>query len=203
MPSPAFSTGICSRRATKSGAPDAACRITIASGFIASSVHTVSISDSPFFKLDDSACKFIVSAPSRDAAVPKLMRVRVDASKNASATVLPRKRRQFFQGVPLEFLEWLRLVEDGCDLLGRQWLDAEQMVQARGHSDSRTAERGRRSFDAVHEHHTLLVVDFLQTYFDDFGVAGGYRAAYERRFNRQLAMPAVDQDAHPHAPWPA
>ena len=73
-------------------------RITIPSGRIASSVRTVSISDSPFFRLDDSACRFIVSAPRRDAAVAKLMRVRVEASKNASATVFPRKVANFFSG---------------------------------------------------------------------------------------------------------
>src|SRR5260370_28708630 len=48
-----------------------------------------------FFRLDASACKFIVSAPSREAAVTKLMRVRVDVSKNASATVLPRSVASF------------------------------------------------------------------------------------------------------------
>ena len=37
------------------------------SGRMASSVRTVSISDSPFFRLDASACKFMVSAPSREA----------------------------------------------------------------------------------------------------------------------------------------
>jgi hypothetical protein len=40
----------------------------------------------------------MVSAPSRDAAVPKLMRVRVDVSKNASATVFPRNVANFFRG---------------------------------------------------------------------------------------------------------
>ena len=50
----------------------------------------------PIRKLDASACKFMVSAPSRDAAVPKLIRVRVEVSKNASATVLPRSVASFF-----------------------------------------------------------------------------------------------------------
>jgi hypothetical protein len=39
-----------------------------------------------------------VSAPRREAAVPKLMRVRVEFSKNASATVFPRSVASFFSG---------------------------------------------------------------------------------------------------------
>ena len=65
---------------------------------MASSVRTVSINDSPFFKLEDSACRFIVSAPKRAAAVEKLIRVRVEASKHAIATVLPRSGASFFKG---------------------------------------------------------------------------------------------------------
>jgi len=70
-------------RATKSAAPEAACLITRQSGFMAFSVCTVSSSDSPFLRLEASACRFMVSAPSREAAVPKLMRVRVELSKKS------------------------------------------------------------------------------------------------------------------------
>ena len=87
---------MCARR--NAAAPEELCRITMQSGLIASSVRTVSSSDSPFFRLDDSACRFIVSAPRREAAVAKLMRVRVEASKNARATVLPRRVASFFRG---------------------------------------------------------------------------------------------------------
>ena len=93
----------------------------------------MSISDSPFFRLDDSACRFIVSAPSRDAAVVKLMRVRVDASKNATATVLPRSVANFFKRMPLEFLERLRLVQNKSDLLGCEAFDIEHVLQALEH----------------------------------------------------------------------
>ncbi len=68
------------------------------SGRRASSVRTVSMSDSPFFRLEDSACRAMVSAPSRAAAVVKLIRVRVDGSKKAIATVRPRKVANFFNG---------------------------------------------------------------------------------------------------------
>ena len=73
--------------------------MTMQSGFIAASVFTVSISDSPLRRLEDSACRFMGSAPSREAAVPKLMRVRVEDSKKASATVLPRRVASFFSGL--------------------------------------------------------------------------------------------------------
>ncbi len=85
------------RAATNAAAPEELWRITMPSGRIASSVRTVSISDSPFFRLDDSACRFMVSAPRREAAVVKLMRVRVDDSKNATATVLPRSVASFLR----------------------------------------------------------------------------------------------------------
>ena len=65
---------------------------------MASSVRTVSSSDSPFFRLEDSAWRFMVSAPRRAAAVVKLMRVRVELSKKAIATVLPRRVANFFSG---------------------------------------------------------------------------------------------------------
>ncbi len=85
------------------GAPEEECRITKRSGFIASRVFTVSSSDSPFFRLEASACRFIASAPNRAAAVAKLTRVRVEASKNASTTVLPRSVANFFSGCALNF----------------------------------------------------------------------------------------------------
>ena len=71
---------------------------------MASSVCTVSSRDSPFFTLEDSAWRFMVSAPSREAAVPKLMRVRVEFSKKARATVLPRSVASFLSG-----LRWIVL----------------------------------------------------------------------------------------------
>ena len=53
-----------------------------------------------------------MSAPRRAAAVAKLMRVRVEFSKKASATVLPRSVANFFQRMTLKFLERLGLVEN-------------------------------------------------------------------------------------------
>ncbi len=97
------------------------------SGRIASRVRTVSSSDSPFFRLEDSACRFIVSAPRREAAVAKLMRVRVEASKKAMRDGLAAQGGQFFQRMALEFLEWLRLIEKKSNLLAVRDFDPEQM----------------------------------------------------------------------------
>jgi hypothetical protein len=73
--------GICRCRARKCGAPEAAWRITMAFGRMAASVFSVSTSDSPFETLEPCAAMETVSAPRRLAAISKLVRVRVEASK--------------------------------------------------------------------------------------------------------------------------
>ncbi len=67
-------------RARKCGAPEAECRITMASGRMAASVFSVSTSDSPLETLDPDAVIETASAPRRLAAISKLVRVRVEAS---------------------------------------------------------------------------------------------------------------------------
>ena len=62
--------------------PGAACRMTIASGRMAPRVLSVSTSDSPFETLDAATAIESTSAPRRLAAISKLVRVRVDDSKN-------------------------------------------------------------------------------------------------------------------------
>ena len=63
--------------------------MTIACGRIATSVFSVSTSDSPFDTLEPEAVIERVSAPRRFAAISKLDRVRVEASKNRLTTILP------------------------------------------------------------------------------------------------------------------
>ena len=46
---------------------------------------------------------------------------------------LAAQRGQFFQGMALEFLKWLRLIEHENNLLGAERFDAEQMAQALRH----------------------------------------------------------------------
>ncbi len=80
MPSPALMIGVGRCRARKCGAPEAECRITMASGRMAASVFSVSTSDSPFVTLEPDAVIETASAPRRLAAISKLVRVRVEAS---------------------------------------------------------------------------------------------------------------------------
>ena len=82
-------------RARKCGAPEAAWRITMASGRMAASVFSVSTSDSPFDTLEPDAVIETASAPRRLAAISKLVRVRVDASKNRLTIIFPRSVSSF------------------------------------------------------------------------------------------------------------
>ena len=67
----------------------------MASGRIAPSVFSVSTSDSPLETLEACAVIETASAPRRFAAISKLVRVRVDASKNRFTTMRPRSRSNF------------------------------------------------------------------------------------------------------------
>ena len=58
----------------------------------------VSMNDSPLLRLEPPGEKSTVSAPSRRAARPKLVRVRVDGSKNRLATTAPLRSSRF--GLP-------------------------------------------------------------------------------------------------------
>ena len=62
----------------------------MASGRMAASVFSVSTSDSPLETLDPGAVIETASAPSRLAAISKLVRVRVEASKNRLTIIFPR-----------------------------------------------------------------------------------------------------------------
>ena len=61
----------------------------MASGRMATSVFSVSTSDSPFETLEPAAVMEMASAPSRLAAISKLVRVRVEASKNRLTIMRP------------------------------------------------------------------------------------------------------------------
>ena len=82
--------GVDKKRDRNCGAPEAECRMTMTSGRMADSVLRVSTSDSPFDRLEPSPEMEIVSAPSLLAAISKLARVLVEASKNRLTIVLPQ-----------------------------------------------------------------------------------------------------------------
>ena len=77
--------------------------MTIVSGRIAASVLSVSTSDSPFETLEPCSEIDTVSAPRRLAAISKLVRVRVEASKNRLTIVFPRNVSRFIGEVRRHF----------------------------------------------------------------------------------------------------
>src|SRR5262245_28473680 len=96
-PSPAFTTCSCGLtwRAMRKGAPEEACRTTKISACIADRLATVSSSDSPLVAEDTAMLRLITSAESRLAAISKVVRVRVEGSKNRLNTLLPRSSGTF------------------------------------------------------------------------------------------------------------
>ena len=80
------------------GAPGVGWRITTASIFMASRFWAVSLKLSPFFRLLEEAVKFTVSALSRFCASSKLIRVRVEFSKNRFTMVTPWRDGTFLMG---------------------------------------------------------------------------------------------------------
>ena len=89
---------------------------------MASMFLAVSMNVSPFDRLLPEAEKSTVSAPSRRAASEKLVRVRVEASKNRLAQVLPREDRNLLRAAGRRFFERHGRVENRVDLFGREAL---------------------------------------------------------------------------------
>ncbi len=90
-PSPPLRTGCSIHSAMRHGAPVDWCRTTMASVPIALMVSTVSLRLSPFLSEEVPGENDIVSALRALAAFSNDIFVRVDASKNMVATVLPRR----------------------------------------------------------------------------------------------------------------
>src|SRR5215470_568605 len=97
-PSPALITCSCGLtwRAIRNGAPEDAWRTTKMSACIAERLATVSSSDSPLVCEETAMLRLITSADRRLAAISKVVRVRVDGSKNRLNTLLPRNSGTFF-----------------------------------------------------------------------------------------------------------
>src|SRR6267378_3799970 len=97
-PSPAFTTCSCglTYRAMRNGAPEEAWRTTKISACMADRFATVSRSDSPLVCEESAMFRLMTSADSRFAAISKVVRVRVEASKNRLKTLLPRSSGTFF-----------------------------------------------------------------------------------------------------------
>src|SRR5919197_1457796 len=97
-PSPAFTTCSCgfTWRAIRNGAPEDAWRTTKMSACMAERFATVSRSDSPLVCEESAMFRLMTSADSRFAAISKVVRVRVEGSKNRLKTLLPRSSGTFF-----------------------------------------------------------------------------------------------------------
>ena len=91
-PSPALTTAQPTFCDSRAAAPDAPCRTTRMSGFMAFRVTAVSIRVSPFFTELAWTGMVTTSAPRRLAAISNEELVRVEFSKNRFITVLPRSR---------------------------------------------------------------------------------------------------------------
>src|ERR1700741_5664746 len=97
-PSPALITCSCGLtwRAIRNGAPEDSWRTMKMSACIAERLATVSSSDSPLVADETTMFRLMTSAESRLAAISKVVRVRVEGSKNRLNTLLPRRIGTFF-----------------------------------------------------------------------------------------------------------
>src|SRR5882672_7550393 len=97
-PSPALITCTCGATwlAIRWAAPLEECRTTNMSAYIAERLSTVSSRVSPLVEDDTAMFRLITSADRRFAAISKVVRVRVEGSKNRLKTDLPRRSGTFF-----------------------------------------------------------------------------------------------------------
>src|SRR5262249_39827503 len=141
-------------RARKCGAPEAACRMMIASGRIAASVFKVSTSDSPLDTLEAEAVMEMASAPRRFAAISKLVRVRVEGSKNKLTTMRPRSTSRVF-----------------CERWKYFARSRMVSISARSRGSIPRSPAGMRS-DFLHQQNLFDLVHLAEFHFDDL-VGGG------------------------------
>src|ERR687888_2291901 len=80
----------------RNGAPEEAWRTTKMSACMAERFATVSRSDSPLVCEESAMFRLMTSADRRFAAISKVVRVRVEGSKNRLKTLLPRSNGTFF-----------------------------------------------------------------------------------------------------------
>src|SRR6266496_1286888 len=97
-PSPALITCTCEATwfAIRWAAPLEECRTTNMSAYIAERLSTVSSRVSPLIEDETAIFRLMTSADKRFAAISKVVRVRVEASKNRLNTDLPRSSGTFF-----------------------------------------------------------------------------------------------------------
>ena len=109
------------------GAPGVGWRTTMTSAPIASMFLAVSMNVSPLERLETLAEKSCVSAESRLAARLKLVRVRVEFSKNRLKTIRPWSAGTFLR-LRVEISANDSADRGGQDLLGGEFFEAEQVL---------------------------------------------------------------------------
>src|SRR5436190_14840903 len=136
--------------------------MTMASGRMAASVLSVSTSDSPLETLDVDAVIETASAPSRFAAISKLVRVRVDASKNRLTTSRPRSISNFLK--PGSSCGWKSRARSRMASMSLRLSDSMPSKPGRIVT-SRSGPLACR--DSLYQQHLLGLVDLFELYFDN------------------------------------
>src|SRR5262252_3795458 len=162
--------------------------MTIASGAIACRFNAVSTSVSPLTTLEVDAEMLIASADRRFAAISKLVRVRVEASKKRLMTVFPRSVGTFliclwFTSRKVSAVSRMKLISSG---------------------ERSAIPRRSLRFNGIHsllfdEQHLLRLVKLREHHFDDLFLGGRYVLADVIGLDRQLAPAAVNEHGQLHA----
>src|SRR4051812_20745823 len=209
VPSPAFTTLLRDQPALASrcGAPEAQWRTTTASAPIASRVSEVSFRLSPLLRLEPLAEKLMTSAESRLAAASNEILVRVLSSKKRFTTVRPRSAGSFLIGrsASERISSAVRSTSSASERLRSAALSRcfftvtprELAVLAPGLVRGGRCDRralSLRSRGGPLDDHRVLVVDAGQVDPHPLHQRGGEVLADEVGPDRQLAVPAVDQD---------
>src|SRR5262245_57639214 len=187
-PSPALITAALTTFAIWCGAPDDEWRMTIASGAIACKFSAVSINVSPLTTLEVEAEMLMASADRRFAAISKLVRVRVEASKKRLMMVFPRNVGTF--------LIWRWFTSRKVSAVSRMRLISSGVRSAIPRRSLRF--NGMHSF-LFNEQHLLRPVELREHHFDNLFLGGRYVFADVIGLDRQFAPAAVNEHGQLHA----
>ncbi len=169
------------------GAPAELCRRTMMSAWFASRTRAVSLSVSPFVRLEAAAEMLMMSALRRLAASSKEVRVRVLGSTKRLISVLPCSAGTFLTSRVPTCLNASAVSRTSVDLLGGQLAQAQQIL-------ARPAPRGAIHFPPVSRARRHLA---RGRYFPGAPAparsSGGQILADIIRPDRQFAVAAIDQ----------
>src|SRR5262245_49689392 len=176
------------------GPPEQPWRRTMTSGFIACRLRAVSSSVSPFTVEEVDPEMLMTSAESRFPASSKLVRVRVDGSRNKLMTVLPRNVGTFLIG--------RSLISTKVSARSRIWLRscAERSAIPRRCFTIFALASSRFSLS---QHDAIEAAQLGKRHLHRLVARGLHRLAHEVGLDRQLAVPAIDQRRELHRARPA